>query len=203
MIAFAFLFIPVVYILVRSLDRERRDEAGFLLALAGGLVHALIALVAGDIFNRADGLWYGIVNTAFERTLFPVLLPAIIWLVMHHFFSKSMSLWFDQFVLVYLVLPALVGAIDALNPGWPVDLVVTPALQGLLVLALSRLLRFTASSRSWRLVLAWTGVVLLPLFTVTAASAAWLYRPLLALLCALPVLVGARASIVMDIRSRA
>lgn len=202
MIAFSFLLIPLVYLLVRSLDRERSDEAGFLLAIAGGFIYALVALLSGDLFNRNDGVWPGVLNTAFERTLLPVLVPAILWFVIHHFFSKHMSLWFDQFVLIFLVLPALVGGIDALNPAWPVDLVLTPALQALLVLSLSRLLRLASSCRSWQLVAVWAAIVLIPLSVAGSSAAAWLYRPLLALLCALPVLGIATASVLVDIRAR-
>lgn len=203
MIAFSFLIIPLVYVLVRSLDRERRDEAGFLLALAGGFLYALFMLFSGDLFDRNDGVLSGVLNLAIERTLLPILVPSIIWLVIHFFFEKSMSLWFDQFVLIFLVLPALVGGIEALNPAWPVDLVAVPALQGLFVLALSRLLRIASQTRSWQRILAFCGSALLPFLIAASSACAWLHRPYLAFFYALPALVVALGSILLDLRSRA
>lgn len=202
MFVFSLLLMPLLYVLKRLLARDRSDEAGFLAAILCGGILALLQGFAGDIFDSSVAGFPAVLNIVIDYTLLPVLLPVLTWFTAVRFFPKSISLSYDQFILLFLIFPGAVRAFQDLGEGWPLYLLIIPALKAALVLSTAWILELKNEARGVFMVFLWVffGVAFV---LAGAAAAAWgLYRPFLALMLALPLFLAAAISLFLDFKNR-
>jgi hypothetical protein len=167
---FCLLWVPLFYLLHRSLTGER---AGSVWALLLGSIIAIIQFFLGNLVSPG--------GFGFSRWLFgfidivslPVIIPFFVFFIMYIFRGFSSNVDFINFTLLWLIPVGALRALSWSSMNDPILLVMSPLLWTSLAVGISFLINWmTNSYNPFISVIAILCIILLP---VTAASAYWAF----------------------------
>jgi hypothetical protein len=197
MILFCLLWIPLVYLLRRSLTDE--GGAGGVWALLLGSAAAVSRFLFGGLVDPGGFGFSRWVSGFVDVVSLPTLVPLAVYLLCILFKVFSGNPDFAGFTLLWCIPVAALRAVSWSSPGGPVLLVLAPLLWTALALGIPFFAGLMMSYARWYVLIPCSLCVLaLPLVAATAWWAFFSQRPLLGLPFLAAALIPAVVSLVFD-----
>jgi len=169
---FCLLWVPLFYLLHRSLNGGR-GSSGSVWALLLGSITAIIQFLLGYILSPGGFGYSRWIFGFFEIVSMPVLIPFIAYLIMFVFRGFSLDADFANFSLLWLIPVGALRALSWSSMNDPILLVMAPLLWTALAVGISFFINWmTSSFNPFFAIISVLCIIILPL---SAATTYWAF----------------------------